>query len=327
MEHRKASVSKDVAVLLNRLIHERVAGIVLDMRGNLGGLLDEAIEVGGLFCGRTPIAAARAPDTALEVLSPVRSSSRKPLYTGPLVVLTDRGSASASELVAGALQDYGRAVVVGGEQTFGKGSVQTTIPLGEYFSGHSRLPVGGLAVTIGKFYRINGQSTQLVGVRPDIVLPSTLDVPREGESALTDPLSHDAIAPVKNPVMGPLNFSILEALRSRTSARLAASPHFSEILQERDQIRRERRENKLSLEEKSRREALQSAQKSYAEREAAVESVRVGGRFARLLLEDVRSKRLKMEAGDPLATRDPESVAVEKETLQVLMDLVIALHR
>ena len=327
VEKRTASVSRDVGLLLRRLMAEKVDGVVLDMRGNLGGLLDEAIELGGLFCGRVPIAAVRTPDSDLEVLLPVRTKTRQPLYGGPLVVLTDRSSASASELVAGALQDYGRAVLVGGEQTFGKGSVQTTIPLGEYFSGRSRLPIGGLALTVGKFYRVSGQSTQLLGVRPDIVLPSTLDLPREGEAALTDPLPHDAIPSFVTLQPGTVTLGLLTSLRTRSEVRVHESPHFSAIVAERDQLRKERRENRLSLQEEARRQVLEEAHRTYAQREAALAPVQEGVRFARLLLEDTKTKRLKLEAGDPLGARDPESLAVEREVFRILADLIEASTR
>lgn len=324
VERRSSSVSRDVAVLLRRLISDKVDGVVVDMRGNLGGLLDEAIELGGLFCGRTPIAAVRAPDADLEVLAPVRIKTRQPLYGGPLVVLTDRNSASASELVAGALQDYGRAVLVGGEQTFGKGSVQTTIALREYFSARSRLPVGGLALTVGKFYRVSGQSTQLLGVRPDIVLPSTLDLPNEGEAALTDPLSHDAIKPFVALQPGGVTLEMLSLLRARSEARVKASAGFSAITLESDQLRKERRENRLSLQEDARRQSLEAAHLAYSRREAALAPTQTGVRFARMLLGDTKNRGLKFEPSDPLGARDPESVVTEREVLRILADLIEA---
>jgi carboxyl-terminal processing protease len=322
IERRSGSVSRDVGVLLRRLISEKVDGVVLDMRGNLGGLLDEAIELGGLFCGRTPIAAVRAPDADLEVLAPVRIKTRQPLYAGPLVVLTDRNSASASELVAGALQDYGRAVLVGGEHTFGKGSVQTTIALREYFSARSRLPVGGLALTVGKFYRVSGQSTQVLGVRPDIVLPSTLDLPDEGEAALTDPLSHDSISPFVALQPGGVTPGMLLSLRTRSEARVRFFPGFSAIALERDQLRKERRENRLSLQEEVRRQALEAAHSAYSQREAALSPAQNGVRFARMLLGDTKNRGLKFEPSDPLGARDPESVVTEREVLRILTDLI-----
>ncbi len=319
---RQSSVSRDVGILLRRLIAENVRGIVLDLRGNLGGLLDEAIELGGLFCGKAPIAAVRVPGADLEVLSPVSAKSASPVYTGPLVVLVDRSSASASELLAGALQDYGRAVVVGGEQTFGKGSVQTTVALGEYLGGRKKFPAGGLALTVGKFYRISGQSTQLVGVRPDIVLPSTLDLPREGESALVDPLAYDVIPPVAYFKRGTVTSEALTRLRELSAARVLKSVQFEAVVRERDQLRKEQSENRLSLQESARRAALESAREAYARREAEVSAGGAATRFARVLLEDAKAKKLKIESNDPLAVRDPESRAVEEEVLHVLQDFI-----
>jgi carboxyl-terminal processing protease len=324
VEKRASSVSRDVGVLLRRMILEKVDGVVLDMRGNLGGLLDEAIELGGLFCGRVPVAAVRAPDADLEVLSPVRIKTRLPLYTGPLVVLTDRNSASASELVAGALQDYGRAVLVGGEQTFGKGSVQTTIALQEYLGTRTKLPVGGLALTVGKFYRVSGQSTQLLGVRPDIVLPSTLDLPHEGEAALTDPLAHDAIQSFVTLRPGSVTLGMLTSLRTRSEARVQASQGFSAITLERDQLRRERRDNRLSLQEETRRQTLEAAHRAYSHREASLAPAQAGVRFARMLLGDLKSKGIRFEPADPLGARDPESIVTEQEVLRILADLIEA---
>lgn len=321
--HRSSSVSRDVSVLLRRLQAENVEGIVLDFRANLGGLLDEAVEIGGLFCGRVPIAQVHAPNEETEILIPLRMRSQKPLYSGPLLVLTDHSSASASELVAGALQDYGRAVVVGGEQTFGKGSVQTTLPLEEYLGYRIRLPVGGLALTVGKFYRVSGQSTQLLGVRPDIILPSTLDVPHEGEASLVDPLQHDAIDALPTPRTPQISQAQLQKLSQRSSQRVQASSAFAAVSAERDLTRKERQENRLSLQETERRSLLETARSSYSERESAIELNPNGARFCRLLLEDTKIKRLKLSNEDPLASRDPESVATEEEALKILADLAL----
>jgi carboxyl-terminal processing protease len=320
--HRLSSVARDVGVLLRRLDSEKIDGLVLDLRGNLGGLLDEAIEIGGLFCGRLPIAQVRAPDEETEVLKPLRMRSQKAVYPGPLVVLTDHNSASASELVAGALQDYGRAIVVGGEQTFGKGSVQATVPLADYLGTRKPLPVGGLALTVGKFYRVSGQSTQLLGVKPDIILPSTLDLPREGEIALTDPLPHDAIPALLTQTPLSIPALTLKQLRENSKARVAQSAAFADIVAERDSVRNERQTNRLSLVETERRAILEKAQQSYAQREATIRPMLHGAKFARLLLEDTKQKRLKLLDEDPLASRDPEFVATEGEVLEILRDLV-----
>jgi carboxyl-terminal processing protease len=319
--HRSSSVARDVGILLKRFVAEKVDGVVLDFRANLGGLLEEAVEVGGLFCGRLPIVQARAQNGEIEILKPHRLRSQKPVYSGPLVVLTDHLSASASELVAGALQDYARAVVVGGEQTFGKGSIQATIPLADYLGGRARPPVGGLALTVGKFYRVNGQSTQIRGVLPDVILPSTLDLPHEGESALVDPLPHDAITSLLGTNAPTLSQDLLETLRKRSAERIRNSSAFAAVIAERDTLRKSRLENQLSLEEADRRSALETAHRSYTERESNLETPIKGARFCRLLLEDANLKRLKFFDEDPLSSRDPESVATETEVLRILVDL------
>ena len=285
-------------------------------------LLEEAVELGGLFCGSMAIAAVRIPNQPIEVMTPVRQ--KKQLYDGPLVVLVDRESASASELVAGALQDHARAVVVGGEQTFGKGSVQAAIPLTELLNVRSRLPLGGLMLTIGKFYRVNGQSTQIVGTRPDIVLPSTADIPSRGESALIGCLEHDAIDPVKRSAAGKVTFSMLQALGERSLARVSQSEGFSLIREERQRLREEAQANRLTLRESDRRQnALRDEDRYSRLQSASAEFAAALGtrRFQRLLIEDLRLKKLPMLDQDPIANPDPEGFITEIETLAVVRDL------
>ncbi len=320
---RNSSVSRDVAGLVRRLKAEAVDGIVLDLRGNLGGLLEEAVELGGLFCGSVAIAAVRIPKQPIEVMAPVKY--KKQLYDGSLVVLVDHESASASEIVAGALQDHARAVVVGGEQTFGKGSVQASIPLSELMHLRSRPPLGGMLLTIGKFYRVNGQSTQKMGTHPDIVLPSTADLPSRGESALAGCLEHDAIEPVGRKAAGAVSFSMLQTLGERSSSRVAQSEAFTLIREERQRLKQEEQNNRLSLQESERRQNAILDEKRYAalQSASALSVSRKGAlKFQRLLIEDLRAKKLPLLDQDPLANSDPEGLAVEIEALEILADLV-----
>lgn len=322
---RRSSVSRDVSILVTRMKAEKVRGLVLDLRGNRGGLLDEAVEMGGIFLGRLPIVIARSQPDGAELLSPIKL--RRPQYDGPLVVLTDRESASASELLSGALQDYKRAVVIGGEQTFGKGSVQMTVPLGEYLSGKNRQPVGGLALTVGKFYRVDGRSTQIFGVRPDIVLPSTADYPGGGESALVDPLPYDTIpSGMSGAPKVQIAAAALAKLASQSAARVAASAEFRAISEEKSRNAREYDENVISLEEGLRRRQTEEAHIRYSGREARIADLIPAARHYRLLLEDTKLKRLKVSATDSLASSDPESLAIEAETLNVLEDLSHGAH-
>ena len=187
------SATKDVARLLKKLKQEKVTGIVLDIRRNGGGSLDEAINLTGLFIPAGPVVQVRGPNGRVEVGTDDDGAT---FYDGPLVVLTSRFSASASEILAGALQDYGRAVIVGDPSTFGKGTVQTIMPLDQIMQHEGLMPAGdpgALKTTISKFYRPSGKSTQIEGVKSDIVLPSLTDLPEISEKEMQNPLAWDTV--------------------------------------------------------------------------------------------------------------------------------------
>jgi len=181
------SATKDVARLLKKLKQENVTGIVLDIRRNGGGSLTEAINLTGLFIPAGPIVQVRGPNGRIELGTDDDGAT---FYDGPLVVLTSRFSASASEILAGAMQHYGRAVIVGDPSTFGKGTVQTIVPLDRIMQREGLMPAedpGALKTTISKFYRPSGKSTQIEGVKSDIVLPSLTDLPEVSEKEMQNP--------------------------------------------------------------------------------------------------------------------------------------------
>ena len=181
------STTRDVRRLIDELKTEGIDGLVLDLRGNGGGFLPEAQSLTGLFVDRGPVVQVQFSNGQKEVLDDADAGVA---YEGPLVVLIDRFSASASEIVAGAIQDYRRGVVVG-QRSFGKGTVQNLVPLSRW----SARPVNGqLTVTIGKFYRVTGESTQHRGVEPEVELASPISLKDVGESALDDALPWDRIA-------------------------------------------------------------------------------------------------------------------------------------
>ena len=194
MQRGTVSCSFDVKRLLERLKKEKIESLVIDLRGNGGGSLEEAIRLTGLFIDGGPVVQAK---NAKGRISNKKSKVPNAFYDGPLVVLTDRSSASASEIFAAALQDYGRAIVVGDKSTFGKGTVQTVMPVKNYmpaiFPKDTKDRAGAIKVTIQKFYRIAGGSTQLKGVVPDIILPSYRDALETGEESLPNALEHDSI--------------------------------------------------------------------------------------------------------------------------------------
>jgi carboxyl-terminal processing protease len=237
--------SADTIRLIRKLKQEGVRGLILDLRRNGGGSLDEAIRLTGLFIPSGPVVQTLGPEDDVEVgISPETNS----LYDGPVVVLTSRLSASASEIVAGALQDYGRALIVGDSSTFGKGTVQTVVPLREFF--HQR-GLGEVDVTIGKFYRPSGASTQLRGVVPDIVLPSETDLPDIGEANLPNALSWDILPPTtyaKFDLVRP----VLGALREKSRTRVAADPGFRLVREELAMEEKDEDSNSVSLNEADR---------------------------------------------------------------------------
>ena len=180
------STTRDVRRLINELKAEKIDGLVLDLRGNGGGYLPEATALTGLFVDKGPVVQLKVTTGELEVQDDPEPGVA---YAGPLAVLVDRFSASASEIFAGAIQDYHRGTILG-QRTFGKGTVQNLVPLDRW----SPRPVNGqLTVTIGKFYRVTGESTQHRGVEPDVTLPSQIDMEEFGESALEGALPWDRI--------------------------------------------------------------------------------------------------------------------------------------
>jgi carboxyl-terminal processing protease len=247
----KVSCTEDVKRLLEKLKAEQVTGIVLDLRYNGGGSLQESIDLTGLFIASGPIVQTRTLDGRTEV---GRDQDKSVVYDGPLVVLTSRLSASASEILAGALQDYGRAVIVGDTSTFGKGTVQSIQPLARIMSSEGITPgsdPGALKVTISKFYRPSGKSTQLEGVKADIVLPSATDTPEIGESDLIDPLPWDTI-PAAAYIASNLVAPSLEELRKESAKRIAKDPSFVDLKASIERSRKLRAEKTVSLSEAQR---------------------------------------------------------------------------
>ncbi|QEY59266.1 tail-specific protease [Pseudomonas sp. C27(2019)] len=205
------STTRDVKRLITELQKEQVEGIVIDLRNNGGGSLQEATELTGLFIEQGPTVLVRNSDGRIDVLADEQIGA---FYKGPLTVLVNRLSASASEIFAGAMQDYHRALIIGG-QTFGKGTVQTIQPLNH----------GELKLTLAKFYRVSGQSTQHQGVIPDISYPADMDINEIGESALPEAMPWDSIKPAFKPSSDPFKPFIAELI-ARHDERTDNDPDF-----------------------------------------------------------------------------------------------------
>ena len=250
----RKSTTSDVAKLLNKLKEQKVAGVILDLRRNGGGSLEEAINLTGLFIKEGPVVQVRDPDGTITV---DKDNDPSVLYEGPLVVLTSRFSASASEILAGALQDYGRALVVGDSCTHGKGTVQSLLDLGPIMRTTNQL--GALKMTIRKFYRASGSSTQLKGVVPDIILPSLNNHAEVGEAALPNALVWDTIPSAK---YDPVNLvpPVLPELRLRSDARLTKDKDFAYLNDEIERYKKLKEEKTVSMNEELRRKEKKEAE-------------------------------------------------------------------
>jgi carboxyl-terminal processing protease len=246
------STTADVVKLLTKLKQERVGGIILDLRRNGGGSLEEAIRLTGLFIKDGPVVQVRNSRDAVDHDDDADPSV---FYDGPLVVLTSRFSASASEILAGALQDYGRALIVGEASTHGKGTVQMVNALKPYMQTSGDLLTndpGALKVTIKKFYRASGASTQLRGVEPDIVLPSIWNESKDvGEKALDNPMPWDTIASAKFDRLNLVAPGLAE-LRKRSAARVAADPEFAYVREDIQLYKKQQADKTVSLNEQQR---------------------------------------------------------------------------
>lgn len=355
MESGTVSASADVERLLRRLIKENIQGLVFDLRDNGGGSLDEAVKLTGLFVPSGPVVQAKDWRGSISWKD---SEAEKPVYDGPMIVLVNKASASASEILAAALQDYRRAVIVGDSSTFGKGTVQTILDVARYmpfFSEKSR--AGSLKVTIQKFYRIAGGSTQLKGVVPDIHLPSRLDVLDIGEGAAKNPLPYDTIPPRKFAPWRPDAFPV-EELNASVKSRISSNPEFQIILDDSKRLKERIDKNTVTLNlaerEKERIEVEQRRDKINDERAKRAKEVADrlkdnGFKVYRLTLDNVDKPELALESsfskedstGMRTAKKDDdeeENVAdgskfpygiepVKLETIHILRDLIQLEHK
>jgi carboxyl-terminal processing protease len=292
------STTRDVKKLLTELQADKVDGVVIDLRNNGGGSLQEATELTSLFIDKGPTVLVRNSDGKVDVLE---DEAKGAFYKGPMALLVNRLSASASEIFAGAMQDYHRALIIGG-QTFGKGTVQTIQPLNH----------GELKLTLAKFYRVSGQSTQHQGVLPDIAYPSIIDTKEIGESALPEAMSYDTIRPAIKPVVDPFK-PFLAQLKTRHDERSSKDPEFIFI------------ENRLDLAQKL------MAEKTVSLNEAERRAQHADIEGKQLVLENTRRKakgeeplkELKKEDEDALPVEDktkPEDDAYLAETGRILLD-------
>jgi carboxyl-terminal processing protease len=341
MENRGTpkSTTEDVAALIARLKREGIQGLVIDLRRDGGGSLEEAINLTGLFIPRGPVVQAKDSNGKITVS---QDTNPELVYNGPLIVLVNRLSASASEIFAAALQDYGRAVIVGDERSFGKGTVQTVLDLGRLMSPFSlgSTDAGALKLTIQKFYRVRGGSTQLKGVESDIVLPSLTDNSEIGEGSLRNRLAYDEVAPVKIVDSMAATPLFLDELRARSAQRLAADPEFRYTIEDMNRVRQKIKENTMSLNEKVRRKELveDKERKELREKERQSRGPALDVQAFELTLDDLTAPKLRPVAFDRKQEKNlleppeddedsnkkdnPEPDAIRNESLRIIRDLI-----
>ncbi|WP_395733115.1 carboxy terminal-processing peptidase [Prosthecobacter sp.] len=352
MENNTVSTSVDVERLLRRLMKEKIDGLVLDLRDNGGGSLDEAIKLTGLFIPAGPVVQAKDWRGSITWRD---CENEKPVYDGPMIVLINKASASASEILAAALQDYRRALIVGDKSSFGKGTVQTILPVERYMPFFSdKKGAGDLKVTIQKFYRIAGGSTQLKGVESDIPLPSIRDVLDIGESSAENPLPYDTIPPRKYPLFRKDPFPVDE-INARVKSRVTASPEFQNVVEESTRLKEKIDRNTVSLNlqerEKERldteaRRDKQTEDRAKRTKEVAERIKDNGFKTYHLTLDNVDKPDLvpesafskEMNSGMRTASKDDDSgndeakfpygvEPVKMETIHILRDLLELDHK
>ena len=353
------STTADVAALLKKLEAEKVSGIILDLRRNPGGSLQEVIDMTGLFVKPGPVVQAKSADGDIEVDKYVSdeeiqvgsrsypSNTKGVHYDGPLIVLTSKMSASASEILAGALQDYGRALIVGDSSTFGKGTVQTVYGLGELMkrnnlSVSSGYDPGALKPTIQKFYRVSGSSTQFRGVVSDIVLPSLTNEIEIGEKTLDNPLPFDTIpaAPYRKlDRIAPL----LPELKKRSIARTASDKDFVFMREEVERFKKLVAQKSVSLNEAQRmKEKTDAETRAKARHKELLTRAASKDKVYDVTLENLNSPTLtlhketvkpaapKSDDSEDTAAGDPATPAIDttlEESKHILQDMLDLLRK
>tara|TARA_B110000093_G_scaffold49686_1_gene53151 strand:- start:144 stop:2273 length:2130 start_codon:yes stop_codon:yes gene_type:complete len=241
-DYEQRNAASDVQKEIEKLKKENVEGIILDLRNNGGGSLQTVVDMTGFFIKDGPVVQVKSTGGKKQVLSDTDSSVS---WDGPLVLMVNEFSASASEIIAAALQDYKRAVVIGSKQTFGKGTVQNVIDLNQIISKNTHGDLGALKLTTEKFYRINGGSTQLEGVKSDIVFPGRYTYIDTGEKAQDKPLSWDKISPASFQTWeSTLNF---DYALEQSKKRIASNSYMMLIDEQAKWIKSQQDENTYSL--------------------------------------------------------------------------------
>lgn len=320
------SVTADVEELLEKLKDAGVKGVILDLRNNGGGLLEEAVDLTGLFISKGPVVQVKDHDGRVD---PRPDTDAKIAYDGPLMVLTSHYSASASEIVAGALQNYGRAIIIGDSSTHGKGTVQAVLEMRNFISsamfkeGHT----GATKLTTQKFYLPNGFSTQRKGVVPDVIIPSIDDFLAVGEADLPNSLPWDTIYPLRFNGR-ELDDSLVDFMNRGTSLRMAALDEFRFNSDRIDWFRERQEMKEISLNLDSRRNRKGAEETFRDEMKARQNTLAESNyKFTEVLLSSVENNENPAPTMEDLVGEDEEDPVAEfdiplREALRVLRDVI-----
>jgi carboxyl-terminal processing protease len=265
------STTKDVKSLLSKLQNDSIDAILLDLRNNGGGSLTEAIELTGLFIPDGPVVQIKNTTGKVEVQDDEDSQL---YYNGPLGVLINRFSASASEIFSGAIQDYKRGVVIG-EQSYGKGTVQNLLDIDRFLPTWEESP-GQVKMTIAKFYRVTGSSTQNKGVTPDIELPSRFSAEEFGERAMPSALPWDQISSSNFRIMNNIDENILQKLVEKHKKRIESDPYLIELINQNKDFKKMQETKEVSLNLEERKSEQNEKEKIDADREKMYGTLREG---------------------------------------------------
>lgn len=256
------STTRDVQKLIIDLKKQGIDGLIMDLRDNGGGSLSEAIDLTGLFIEKGPVVQVRSPNEKIDL---GEDEDPNVIYSGPLAVMINRFSASASEIFAGAIQDYNRGLVIG-EQTFGKGTVQSVIDLARYLKVPEGEKVGQLKLTLQKFYRVTGSSTQHLGVTPDVSLPSAFDADEFGESANKSALPWDQIKPTRFNATNDVNPQLLSRLNEDYDLRVKSNDELKNLIEEAAELKNNLEKTLVSLNYDVRKREMEESEKRRAAR-------------------------------------------------------------
>ncbi len=243
-EEASSSCAEDIAKEVARLKAQNVKGIILDLRNNTGGSLSDVVDMSGFFIEDGPVVQVKSRQAKPYVYN---DKDSKVLYDGPFIIMVNSMSASASEIIAAAMQDYKRAVIVGSNSTFGKGSVQRFFDLDRAISGNDNLkPLGEIKMTTQKFYRVNGQTTQLGGVVPDIILPDNFMYIEVGEKEYDNALPSTTIAPLDyNQTVAVVDY--MQELKDKSKSRVSKDANFTKVMENAKRIKTNKDKTKSTL--------------------------------------------------------------------------------